>query len=157
MLDSLTIVSPFNNHLTKTHCLYTNNKEFIIYIFYYCIKREIASFTDYAYRRFFKQVFMFVLKECFCPRGPLNFYRNVERNWRWMCSRPRGKASACQFLQLCSSFVPGNCGFNTRLSKTPHSPAPLKTHVASSTAIHFRHCRWPALSIPQHLLLKGLG
>ncbi|KAI5618940.1 bifunctional epoxide hydrolase 2, partial [Silurus asotus] len=26
-------------------------------------------------------------------RGPLNLYRNVERNWRWMCSRPRGKAS----------------------------------------------------------------
>lgn len=25
------------------------------------------------------------------PRGPLNWYRNVERNWRWMCSRPRGK------------------------------------------------------------------
>ncbi|XP_062862779.1 bifunctional epoxide hydrolase 2 [Trichomycterus rosablanca] len=24
-------------------------------------------------------------------RGPLNFYRNVERNWRWMCTRPRGK------------------------------------------------------------------
>lgn len=24
-------------------------------------------------------------------RGPLNWYRNVERNWRWMCSRPRGK------------------------------------------------------------------
>ncbi|KAM9465813.1 bifunctional epoxide hydrolase 2 [Clarias gariepinus] len=24
-------------------------------------------------------------------RGPLNLYRNVERNWRWMCSRPRGK------------------------------------------------------------------
>ncbi|XP_030641958.1 bifunctional epoxide hydrolase 2 [Chanos chanos] len=22
-------------------------------------------------------------------RGPLNWYRNVERNWRWMCSRPR--------------------------------------------------------------------
>lgn len=24
-------------------------------------------------------------------RGPLNWYRNRERNWRWMCSRPRGK------------------------------------------------------------------
>lgn len=24
-------------------------------------------------------------------RGPLNWYRNGERNWRWMCSRPRGK------------------------------------------------------------------
>ncbi|CAL8291049.1 unnamed protein product [Lota lota] len=24
-------------------------------------------------------------------RRPLNWYRNVERNWRWMCSRPRGK------------------------------------------------------------------
>ncbi|XP_066524539.1 bifunctional epoxide hydrolase 2 [Hoplias malabaricus] len=24
-------------------------------------------------------------------RGPLNWYRNVERNWRWLCSRPRGK------------------------------------------------------------------
>uniref|UniRef100_A0A4W4F9S4 AB hydrolase-1 domain-containing protein n=1 Tax=Electrophorus electricus TaxID=8005 RepID=A0A4W4F9S4_ELEEL len=24
-------------------------------------------------------------------RGPLNWYRNVERNWRWMCSRPWGK------------------------------------------------------------------
>ncbi|XP_012677854.1 bifunctional epoxide hydrolase 2 [Clupea harengus] len=24
-------------------------------------------------------------------RGPLNWYRNVERNWRWMCSRPRAK------------------------------------------------------------------
>ncbi|XP_056157138.1 bifunctional epoxide hydrolase 2 [Lampris incognitus] len=24
-------------------------------------------------------------------RGPLNWYRNVERNWKWMCSRPRGK------------------------------------------------------------------
>ncbi|XP_017332404.1 bifunctional epoxide hydrolase 2 [Ictalurus punctatus] len=24
-------------------------------------------------------------------RGPLNLYRNGERNWRWMCSRPRGK------------------------------------------------------------------
>uniref|UniRef100_A0A671N3X6 Bifunctional epoxide hydrolase 2 n=1 Tax=Sinocyclocheilus anshuiensis TaxID=1608454 RepID=A0A671N3X6_9TELE len=24
-------------------------------------------------------------------RGPLNWYRNGERNWHWMCSRPRGK------------------------------------------------------------------
>ncbi|KAJ8289340.1 hypothetical protein GJAV_G00000170 [Gymnothorax javanicus] len=24
-------------------------------------------------------------------RGPLNWYRNMERNWRWMCSRPNGK------------------------------------------------------------------
>ncbi|KAL2098838.1 hypothetical protein ACEWY4_005318 [Coilia grayii] len=24
-------------------------------------------------------------------RGPLNWYRNVEANWRWMCSRPRAK------------------------------------------------------------------
>ncbi|KAJ8398067.1 hypothetical protein AAFF_G00431440 [Aldrovandia affinis] len=24
-------------------------------------------------------------------RGPLNWYRNVERNWSWLCSRPRGK------------------------------------------------------------------
>ncbi|CAL8302038.1 unnamed protein product [Gadus morhua 'NCC'] len=24
-------------------------------------------------------------------RRPLNWYRNIERNWRWMCSRPRGK------------------------------------------------------------------
>lgn len=24
-------------------------------------------------------------------RGPLNWYRNGEKNWRWMCSRPRGK------------------------------------------------------------------
>ncbi|XP_027028213.2 bifunctional epoxide hydrolase 2 [Tachysurus fulvidraco] len=24
-------------------------------------------------------------------RGALNLYRNGERNWRWMCSRPRGK------------------------------------------------------------------
>uniref|UniRef100_A0A9J7YVY9 Epoxide hydrolase 2, cytoplasmic n=1 Tax=Cyprinus carpio carpio TaxID=630221 RepID=A0A9J7YVY9_CYPCA len=26
-------------------------------------------------------------------RGPLNWYRNGEKNWLWMCSRPRGKAS----------------------------------------------------------------
>ncbi|KAK0140925.1 Bifunctional epoxide hydrolase 2 [Merluccius polli] len=24
-------------------------------------------------------------------KRPLNWYRNVERNWKWMCSRPRGK------------------------------------------------------------------
>ncbi|KAM4601808.1 bifunctional epoxide hydrolase 2 [Polymixia lowei] len=24
-------------------------------------------------------------------RRPLNWYRNMERNWKWMCSRPRGK------------------------------------------------------------------
>ncbi|KAG7328416.1 hypothetical protein KOW79_008360 [Hemibagrus wyckioides] len=24
-------------------------------------------------------------------RGPLNLYRNAEKNWRWLCSRPRGK------------------------------------------------------------------
>lgn len=24
-------------------------------------------------------------------RGPLNWYRNGEKNWHWMCSRPRGK------------------------------------------------------------------
>ncbi|XP_036448625.1 bifunctional epoxide hydrolase 2 [Colossoma macropomum] len=24
-------------------------------------------------------------------RGPLNWYRNIERNWRWLCSRPRSK------------------------------------------------------------------
>ncbi|KAG7465873.1 hypothetical protein MATL_G00158410 [Megalops atlanticus] len=24
-------------------------------------------------------------------RGPLNWYRNIERNWRWFCSKPRGK------------------------------------------------------------------
>ncbi|KAM6945485.1 bifunctional epoxide hydrolase 2 [Aplochiton taeniatus] len=24
-------------------------------------------------------------------RGPLNWYRNVERNWSWLCSRPRAK------------------------------------------------------------------
>ncbi|KAJ7988678.1 hypothetical protein DPEC_G00311720 [Dallia pectoralis] len=24
-------------------------------------------------------------------RGPLNWYRNTERNWKWMCSRPRAK------------------------------------------------------------------
>uniref|UniRef100_A0A3P8YQ95 AB hydrolase-1 domain-containing protein n=1 Tax=Esox lucius TaxID=8010 RepID=A0A3P8YQ95_ESOLU len=24
-------------------------------------------------------------------RGPLNWYRNTERNWKWLCSRPRAK------------------------------------------------------------------
>ncbi|XP_060790521.1 bifunctional epoxide hydrolase 2 isoform X2 [Neoarius graeffei] len=32
-------------------------------------------------------------------RGPLNLYRNVEKNWRWMCSRPRGKHNHTHWTQ----------------------------------------------------------
>ncbi|XP_042611518.1 bifunctional epoxide hydrolase 2-like [Cyprinus carpio] len=31
-------------------------------------------------------------------RGPLNWYRNGEKNWLWMCSRPRGKIMMPAFM-----------------------------------------------------------
>uniref|UniRef100_A0AAR2LDD0 AB hydrolase-1 domain-containing protein n=1 Tax=Pygocentrus nattereri TaxID=42514 RepID=A0AAR2LDD0_PYGNA len=47
-------------------------------------------------------------------RGPLSWYRNVERNWRWLCSRPRGKilmpalmVTAGQDIVLLPSFSTG--------------------------------------------------
>lgn len=46
---------------------------------------------------------MLSLRVLFCPRGPLNWYRNGEKNWRWMSSRPRGKASVLIGLQLFAS------------------------------------------------------
>ncbi|XP_016379414.1 bifunctional epoxide hydrolase 2 isoform X2 [Sinocyclocheilus rhinocerous] len=41
-------------------------------------------------------------------RGPLNWYRNGERNWRWMCSRPRGKASVLTVLPLSDTVTVRN-------------------------------------------------
>lgn len=46
---------------------------------------------------------MLSLMVLFCPRGPLNWYRNGERNWRWMSSRPRAKASVLTVLRLSAS------------------------------------------------------
>uniref|UniRef100_A0A673JYT6 AB hydrolase-1 domain-containing protein n=1 Tax=Sinocyclocheilus rhinocerous TaxID=307959 RepID=A0A673JYT6_9TELE len=80
-------------------------------------------------------------------RGPLNWYRNGERNWRWMCSRPRGKASVLTVLPL-SDTVPNltrghieECGHWTQTER----PAELnkiliswlkETHQKASIPVH---------------------
>uniref|UniRef100_A0A671N404 Bifunctional epoxide hydrolase 2-like n=1 Tax=Sinocyclocheilus anshuiensis TaxID=1608454 RepID=A0A671N404_9TELE len=67
-------------------------------------------------------------------RGPLNWYRNGERNWHWMCSRPRGKASVLTVRSLSDTItvrntpvplIPANtqpCGLSGADAPTSASP-----------------------------------
>ncbi|KAL0169575.1 hypothetical protein M9458_034171, partial [Cirrhinus mrigala] len=52
--------------------------------------------------------------------GPLNWYRNGEKNWRWMCSRPRGKASVLTALLLSDTISVRN----TPVLVIPANPEP---------------------------------
>ncbi|KAI2654103.1 Bifunctional epoxide hydrolase 2 [Labeo rohita] len=67
-------------------------------------------------------------------RGPLNWYRNGEKNWRWMCSRPRGKVSVLTALLLSDTItvrntpvlvIPANpeiCILSEQMAPVPFAP-----------------------------------
>uniref|UniRef100_A0A0E9WXR5 AB hydrolase-1 domain-containing protein n=2 Tax=Anguilla TaxID=7935 RepID=A0A0E9WXR5_ANGAN len=75
-------------------------------------------------------------------RGPLNWYRNTERNWRWMSSRPRGK------ILMPSLMV--TAGMDQIL--LPKFSSGMETMIPNLTRGHIEDCgHWTQIERPVEL------
>ncbi|KAI4884603.1 hypothetical protein NFI96_034566 [Prochilodus magdalenae] len=84
-------------------------------------------------------------------RGPLNWYRNVERNWRWLCSRPRGKASgALSCMQILMPALMVTAGKDRVL--LPSFSTGMENTIPNLTRGHIEDCgHWTQMERPAEL------